>query len=146
MAILEKIEQDFQQALRGGDANKLSVLRLIKSALEVKSKEKGEQVSEEQVLQVLKQEAKKREEAAKIYEQSGKTDLAQKEQQELELIKTYLPAELTDEEIIKVIEQVRASGTSEFGQLMGQVMGKLKGQADGSRVAELVKKQLTTDN
>lgn len=142
MKVAEIIEKDFQEALKNKQAERLSVLRLIKSALEVKSKEKGEAVTEEQALQVLKQEAKKREEVAKLYEQSGKSDLAQKEKQELELIKAYLPAELPDEAILKVIEEVKAGGAAEFGQTMGQVMGKLKGQADGSRVATLVKQSL----
>lgn len=145
MSLLTKIEEDFQGALKGGDAQKLSVLRLIKSALEVKTKEKGETVTEEQALQVLKQEAKKREEAAKLYEQSAKGDLAQKERQELELIKTYLPAELPDEAIVKVIDEVRTAGAAEFPQIMGQVMAKLRGQADGGRVAELVKKSLQSN-
>lgn len=142
MSVLTKIEDDFQEALKNKQAERLSVLRLIKSALEVKTKEKGETVTEEQALQVLKQEAKKREEAAKLYEESGKGDLAQKERQELELIKTYLPTELPDEAIVKVIDEVRTAGAAEFPQIMGQVMGKLKGQADGSRVAALVKQSL----
>lgn len=143
MNILQQIDQDFTEALKSKDEHKLSTLRLIKSALEVKSKEKGEAVTQEQAIQVLKQEAKKRQEAAKLYEQSGKSDLAQKEKGELDLIKKYLPAELPDEEIQKVIDEVKASGATEFGQVMGQVMGKLKGQADGGRVANLVKKSLS---
>ncbi|MBI3261014.1 GatB/YqeY domain-containing protein [Candidatus Berkelbacteria bacterium] len=142
MALLKTIEHDFQEALKNKDTERLSVLRLIKTALTNKEKEKGEPPSDEVVLQILKQEAKKRDEAAALYEQSGKTDLSQKERQELELIKIYLPAELPDDAITKIIEEVKASGASEFPQIMGQVMAKLKGQADGSRVAELVKKSL----
>lgn len=145
MTLLETIEHDFQEALKNKDAERLSVLRLIKTALTNKEKEKGEPASEEIVLQILKQEAKKRDEAAKLYEQSGKTDLAQKEQKELEMIKAYLPAELADEAILKIIEEVKTSGTTDFGQLMGQVMGRLKGQADGGRVAELVKKSFAAN-
>lgn len=142
MTLLETIEHDFQEALKNKNAERLSVLRLVKSSLTNKEKEKGEPASDEVVLQILKQEAKKRDEAAKLYEQSGKTELAQKERQELEIIKVYVPAELPDDAITKVIEEVKASGASEFGQVMGQVMAKLKGQADGGRVAALVKKSL----
>ena len=142
MAILEKIDQDFKEALRTQDEQKLSVLRLIKTALTNKEKEKGETLTDEAALQVLKQEAKKREEAAKLYEQSGNPNSAAKERQEFELIKAYLPAELPDEEILKAIEEVKANGATQFPQIMGQVMARLKGQADGARVAELVKKQL----
>lgn len=150
MALLETIEHDFQEALKNKNAARLSVLRLVKTALTNKEKEKGEVPSDEAVLQILKQEAKKRNEAAALYDESGKPDLAQKERQELELIKAYLPAELTDEAITKTIEEVLASAKAtagegkqaEFGQVMGQAMGRLKGQADGGRVAELVKKSL----
>ncbi|MFY9484072.1 MAG: GatB/YqeY domain-containing protein [Patescibacteria group bacterium] len=147
MALLDTIEHDFQEALKNKEAERLSVLRLIKTALTNKEKEKGEAPSDEAVLQILKQEAKKRDEAAKLYDEAGKTELAQKERQELEIIKVYVPAELPDEAIIKAIEEVKAtlrqsSGQGEFGQVMGQVMAKLKGQADGSRVAALVKKSL----
>ncbi len=147
MALLDTIEHDFQEALKNKEAERLSVLRLIKTALTNKEKEKGEAPSDEAVLQILKQEAKKRDEAAKLYEQSGKSELAAKERQELEIIKVYVPAELPDEAITKAIEEVKAtlrqsSGQGEFGQVMGQVMAKLKGQADGSRVAALVKKSL----
>lgn len=143
MTLLETIEHDFQEALKNKSAERLSVLRLIKTALTNKEKEKGEPLTDDAALPILKQEAKKRDEAAALYDESGKPDLAQKERQELEFIKAYLPAELPDEAIIKVIEEVKSGGVSEFGQLMGQVMARLKGQADGGRVAELVKKILT---
>ncbi|MBI3495247.1 GatB/YqeY domain-containing protein [Candidatus Berkelbacteria bacterium] len=143
MNTLQTIEHDLIQALKAHDERVLSTLRLVKSAITNKAKEGGGEVTEEQVLQVLKQEAKKRGEAANLYGEAGNTEQATNEKQELELIKKYLPAELPDEAIQKVIDEVKATGETNFGKLMGQVMGRLKGQADGSRVSVLVKKSLS---
>jgi len=145
MSLINTIETDFKNALKNKDEAKLSTLRLIKTALTNKAKEKGDEVSDEVALQILKQEAKKRDEAAALYEKSGNAELAAKERQEFEIIKAYLPAELPDEAITKIIEEVKTDGASEFPQIMGQVMAKLKGRADGARVAELVKKSLQTN-
>lgn len=147
----QKIESDLKGALKSGDNFKLGVLRLLSSALHNRSIEKKGKgldpvLNDEEVLEVLAKEAKKRKEAATIYEQGGRADLAQKENEEWEIIKDYLPEEAPAEEIDKVISDTisRLGGNSakDFGRVMAEVMKQLKGRADAGAVSQSVRKKL----
>lgn len=151
MTLTEKIENDLKDALRSGDSFRLSTLRLVSSALhnrsiEKKGKNLNPLLTDEEALEVLTKEAKKRKEAASIYEQGGRAELAQKEIKEWEIIKAYLPEEVSAEEIDRVVSEVvselGAKSNQDFGRVMALVMKQLKGRADAGEVSQLVRKKL----
>ncbi len=151
MSLHQKIQDDLTSALKAGDGFRVGVLRMLSSSLhnrsiEKKGKGQDTELTDEEALEILGREAKKRKEAAELYEKGGRSDLSAKEKQEFILVKAYLPEEVGDEEIGKVIEGVLANmgkvTQKEFGKVMGEVMKQLKGRADASAVSALVKKRL----
>jgi uncharacterized protein YqeY len=145
--IYEKINSELKEALKAKDEKKSGILRMIISALknkEIEKKGAGKDpvLAEEEVLDLIKKEAKKRKEAIVLYEQGGRPELAATEKAELEIIQTYLPAEMSREEIEKIVLEIKNSGVSEFNVLIKEAMARLKGQADGKLVSEIVKSVL----
>ncbi len=145
--IYEKINSELKEALKAKDEKKSGVLRMIISALrnkEIEKKGAGKDpvLTEDEVLDLVKKEAKKRKEAIALYEQGDRADLADIEKAELVIIGSYLPAELSREEIEKVVLDIKNGGVTEFNVLIKEAMARLKGQADGKLVAEVVKSAL----
>ncbi len=145
----QKLEQDLKAALLAGDKNRALVLRSLKSAIlyvEVAKGVRDEGLPDDEIIQVLAKEAKKRQESADLYKQGGSEDKAAAELAEKAIIETYLPAQLSDEELIAVIDaaiaEVGASGPQAMGQVIGIVKQKAGAGADGARVARLVKERL----
>jgi uncharacterized protein len=141
MAILDQIKGDVQDAMRAGEKERVSALRLVLSELQKALKEGS---SDE--LTVLRRERKRRLEAASAYREAGREDLATGEEAEGELIGGYLPAELSDAELETIVERaVRESGAQsakDIGQAMKQAMAAVDGRADGKRVSGLVRASL----
>lgn len=144
MELLSKLQQDLKDALKQGDSFKASTIRLLVAALQNEqiSKGKENELSDEDAQSVLRKEAKKRKESIDVYKEAGRDELAETEQKELDFIKTYLPAELSDEELDKIVQEKVASGEDNFGKLMGAVMQEVAGKADSSRVKEALEKAL----
>lgn len=145
MNTIEKIKQDLKEALKNKEEKKVTVLRMTISAVRNKEIEmrKGEDVelSEEQVQQVVASEIKKRKDSVQAYEEANREDLVQNEKQEIEILEKYMPEQISDEDLEKIVlDVVEKSDDKNFGKIMGQVMGKVKGQADGNRVSAMVKK------
>jgi len=147
MSILEKLTEDMKAAMKSGDKEKLSTIRLLRGRLKDAAIAKQGELSEDEEIQVLTSAAKKRRESIKAYTEAGRMDLAEKEQRELEVIQTYLPQALSAEEVEKivdqVIEEVGAQTMKDMGKVMPVVMAKVKGRADGKQVNELVRKKLS---
>ncbi|MFA5927338.1 MAG: GatB/YqeY domain-containing protein [Patescibacteria group bacterium] len=145
-SLIDKIEQDYITAYKAKAESKISTLRLLRSALKNASIESKDKLSDEEIFRVIKREIKQRDDAATQYRQAGREDLATKEMEELEILSAYLPAQLSDEEIRSMvqatIEELGATGPSQFGKVIGSVMSKTKGKADGSRVAKIVRELL----
>lgn len=151
-ALKDNIVTNLKEAMKAGDAKRVGVLRLLISALNNKAIDKkgktgSEELTEEEALQVLMTEAKKRKEAIEIFTKGNRTDLADKEKGELEIIQQYLPKQMSREEVEKVIakkidtlRQVR--GDISFGNVMKEVIKELKGKADSALVSRLVKDKL----
>lgn len=144
----EKINQDLVAAMKGKEEMKVSALRMLKSAImkfEVSGTEKKE-ANDEEVLQIIGKEVKQRKDSIDAYGKGGRADLAQKEKEEMALLQTYLPAQMSDEELLatvkEVVAQTGASSKTDFGKVMGALMGKVKGKADGQRVKAAVDKVL----
>ncbi|MBI3638299.1 GatB/YqeY domain-containing protein [Candidatus Wolfebacteria bacterium] len=148
--MFQKINDDLRESLRSGDAFRVGVLRLLISALhnrEIEKRGKGmdTELKEEEILEVLNREAKKRRESAQIFESNNRIDLAEKEKKELEILSVYLPQMMSVEEVEKSVEEILKKidlGTEKnFGKIMGEVMKELKGKADASLVSETLKKE-----
>ncbi len=146
-SLKEVIHNDLKEAMRKKDAEVVSALRMLLSAIKTKeiSLREGEEISlnDEQIIEVTRSEIKKRNDSVVAYEEGGRQDLADKERNEIKILEKYLPPSLSDEEIEKIVrEEVEASGERDFGRVMGKVMAKLKGKAEGGKISEMVKKVL----
>jgi len=145
MPIKEKIEKDLIEALRAKDRTRMAALRLLKSALENKRIELMKALKDEEVINVLRSEAKKRKESIEAYEAAERDDLVKVEKEELEIIESYLPAQMSEEEVEKKVKEIFEKipeDQRDFGKVMGMVMKELKGKADGAVVNKVVKKIL----
>jgi len=146
----ERVRSDLIKALKGGRKEEVLTLRMLESSIknrEIDLKKRDEGLNDEEVIEVVMKEVKKRKEAIEAYTKGGRNDLAQKESEELEMLQRYLPAELSDEEITneveKTIRDLSARSIKDLGKVMGVVMARLKGRADGVKVSKLVKKMLS---
>lgn len=146
----QRLEQDLKQALLGGDREKATILRGLKSVIlyaEVAKGAREEGIDDEAITALFAKEAKKRQESADLYEKAGEAERAAKELQEKAVIEEYLPKQLSDEELIAITEAVIAdlgvSGPQAMGQVIGQVKQRTAGQADGARIAQIVKEKLS---
>lgn len=128
------------------DAARLSALRMLVAAIrnkEITIRQGGEaELTDEQVLEVVGGEVKKRKDSIEAYLAGGRRDLADKEASEIKILEKYLPEQMPDDKLEKVVQEVVASGADNFGKVMGQVMARVKGRADGGRVGEMVKRLL----
>jgi uncharacterized protein YqeY len=145
----ERIEQDIKTALLARDFEKATTLRTVKAALlnvKVAEGKRDSGLSDEAVQQVLAKESKKRQESADLYKQGGDENRASKELAEKALIDEYLPEQLSEADIAKLVDAViaetGASGQQAMGQVIGAVRAKAQGQADGAVIARLVKEKL----
>ncbi len=144
--ILETMRADMREAMKAREAERLGAIRLLLASINGVEKDKGRELSNEEVTDILSTEAKKRREAATAYRDGDRIELAEKEEAELAVILNYLPKQLTDEEVGAIVEEViastGASSKSEMGKVMGPVMGRVKGRFDGSRVKDIVMAKL----
>lgn len=147
MSLTDQINQDIKAAMLAKEKGKLEALRAIKAALLLEAtKEGGGEITEADELGILKKLYKQRTDAAAIYVEQNREDLAETEESQAVVIKAYLPEEMSEEAVAKVIEgviaQVGASGPGDMGKVMGASMGQLKGKADGAVISRLVKEKL----
>lgn len=150
MSLKDQISEDIKTAMKAKDKLRLETLRSIKKVLlekEVSVRPSGQtELTEAQELEVLVQLAKQRRDSIEQYQQVGRSDLAEQETQELAIIETFLPAQLSDEEVAQAIDaiiaQVGATSPKDMGKVMGPAMQQLKGKADGKKVQDLVKAKL----
>lgn len=148
----EKLSDDLKEAMRAKDAVGLRTIRSLRAALlekEIEERTGGEaRLTEAQELAVVQKQAKQRRDAIAQYEAAGREDLAAKEREELALIETYLPEQLDDAAIRKVVQEIvaAAGATSmrDMGKVMGPAMQRLKGRADGKRINEIVRELLSS--
>lgn len=145
-----KIEANLKTAMLSGDTAVVGTLKMLKSAILYKEVELGSRdqgLSDDQVIDVLSKEAKKRLEASQMYKDAGREDQSKAEQVEYDIIAKYLPKQLTDDEIGAIVEAAVASvdGASlqDMGRIIGTVKAKVGATADGSRIAAIVKEKLS---
>lgn len=151
MSIKEKIFSDIKESMKAKEADRLRVLRSLKAKMmekEISERKGGEAtLSDEQAVEVLLKAAKQRKESIEQFEKGGRSDLAEAEKKELEVIEDYLPKMLSEAEVraeVKSkIDELDASGMGDMGKVMGALMKELKGKADGSLISSVVKEELS---
>ncbi|MBE3554617.1 MAG: GatB/YqeY domain-containing protein [Thermicanus sp.] len=147
MPIMERLNQDLKEAMKDKDSFRLSVIRMLKSSLKNEEINRSKSLSEEEELSVLTRELKMRLDSLQEFERAGRKDLIDKAQREIAIVKSYLPEELSEEElrqmIQEVISQVGATSKKEMGKVMANLMPKVTGRADGKRVNQLVQEYLS---
>ncbi len=151
MDLKEKIEKDLKEALKSKDEFKVGALRFLLSSIKNKEIEKrgkgeGEVLSEKELEDLLRKEAKKRKESFDVFSNNGRGDLASREEGELKILEEYLPPSMSDEEILKIVNEVVAelqpASRKDFGRVMGEVIKRTGGFSDASKVSEMVKSKI----
>jgi uncharacterized protein YqeY len=146
MSVSEKIAADYKDALKAGDRNKVSVLRMIKSSMKYKEIEKKAPLTDEEVQAILMSSVKRAKESIEQFSKAGREDLVSKEREEMLVVQEYLPKQLGEDEVRKIVKDVvaeeGASGPKDTGRVMKSAMARLKGQADGKLVSQIVKELL----
>ncbi len=146
MSVMERLDQDMKQAMKDKAALKLSVIRMVKAAIKNEEINKGGTLSDDDILSILTRELKQRRESLQEFEKAGRDDLAVKTREEIEVLTSYLPAQLSEDELRQLVREtiaaVGASTKKEMGKVMGAVMPKVKGRADGTLVQKIVSEEL----
>ncbi|OGN28683.1 MAG: hypothetical protein A3A33_01905 [Candidatus Yanofskybacteria bacterium RIFCSPLOWO2_01_FULL_49_25] len=140
MTLKEQLQNDIKTAMKEGNAEKRDVLRMLASAIKNKEIEKRVELADEQVLETISSEVKKRKESIAQFTAGNRPELAGKEADEIAILATYLPEQLGEDELKKIVtETVAQLPTKDIGGAMKAVMAKVKGKADGALVSKLVK-------
>jgi uncharacterized protein len=148
MALAEQLSTDLTAAMKARDAETVATLRMLVAAVKTArvAEGAGGEVSDEQVVELLTREAKKRTEAADTYDQAGRSELAAKERSELEIIRRYLPEQLDEAAVRGLVDEAiaesGAAGPGDLGKVMSALMPKVKGRADGKQVNAIVRERL----
>ena len=144
-----QLKEELKQSMLAKDTEKTSTLRMIVSALgyyEIEKGGAGYEATEEDIEAILQKQAKQRRDSIEQFKAGGRDELAAKEASELKIIESYLPQQMGEDEVRKLVEeaiaQTGASNPSDMGKVMGALMPKVKGKADGSLVSRLVKEKL----
>jgi uncharacterized protein len=141
----EQIAQDLKEAMKAGDAVRVSALRMLSAAfanMEIAKRGQGD-LTEADYEAVVKKEAKKNQDSIEAYKLAGRTELQEKEEADLAIISVYLPQMMPETEVAAIVEAVIGElGTGNMGQLIGEVMKRAEGRADGGVVSKLVREKL----
>jgi uncharacterized protein YqeY len=148
MSLKGRIQEDVKSAMRAHERDRLATLRLITAAIKQKEVDDRIELDDEQVLAVLDKMVKQRRDSLEQYSQAGRDDLAVKEQFELDLIQTYLPEPMADDELDELIRstisELGASSMRDMGAVMGALRGQVQGRADMKAVSQAVRTQLAS--
>lgn len=146
MAILDQLNADMKAAMKAKDKFKLSVIRMLKAAVQNAEISKGSVLSEDEEIEVLARELKQRKESEAEFRDAGNAELADDAATEIAIITEYLPAQLSEAEldagVKEIIDEIGASSMKDFGKVMQTAVAKFKGQADGNAIQVVAKKYL----
>ncbi|HEY6960448.1 MAG TPA: GatB/YqeY domain-containing protein [Gaiellaceae bacterium] len=146
MTLIAEIEDDIKEAMREGDAARRDALRLILASLRSAEKELLRPLSEDEELQVLQRERKKRIEAAEAFRSGGREEQAEKEEAELDVLEEFMPEPLSEEELERIVDDAiaenGATSMRDMGRVMKDVMPQVAGRADGSAVSQILREKL----
>ena len=147
MGLGERLVEEMKAAMKSGDKLRLSTIRMIRSTMKNKEIELRKPLDDETIQRVIQGMVRKGEESLEQFKLGGRMDLVEKETQEIEVLKSFLPQSLTREEVIKIIDQTieetQVTSLKDLGKVMKSVMSKLQGKADGKLINQLVKERLS---
>ncbi|ENI8450084.1 GatB/YqeY domain-containing protein [Listeria monocytogenes] len=148
MTLLDKLNEDMKQAMRDKEKEKLSVIRMLKAALQNEAIHQGvKDLTPDDEVTVISRELKQRRDSLAEFDKAGRSDLSDKVRSEIVIVEDYAPKQLTPEELENIvkatIEEVGVSSKADFGKVMSAIMPKVKGKADGGAVNQFVKKYLS---
>lgn len=142
----ERILEDLKNAMKAQDKKTLSVIRMVKGAMQMEELNKKAELNDDEVISVIAKQIKTRKESIAEYEKGNREDLIEATQEEIEILNKYMPEQLSEEEIKKVIdeifEEVKPSSIKDMGKIMGVATSKLKGKADMGVVSSIIKEKL----
>jgi len=146
MSLIDKLQEDMKQALKAKDELRLSTIRLLRSSVSYARIEKGADLTDDEVLDVISRAAKQRRESVDAAQSAGRLDIAERENAELEILTEYLPKQLDEAEVEsiakEIIAQVGAKDIKDRGKVMNPLMQKIRGKADGKIASTVVEKLL----
>jgi uncharacterized protein YqeY len=147
MSLEERLIEEMKGAMKSSDKLRLSTIRMIRSALKNKEIEVRKKLEDEDVMKVIQAMVRKGEESVEQFQAGGRTDLVEKEKKEIEILKSFLPQPLSQDQILRIIDQsiqeTQASSLKDIGKVMKSVMPKIGGKADGKLINQLVKERLS---
>ncbi|EGJ51400.1 GatB/YqeY domain-containing protein [Desulfocurvibacter africanus] len=147
MSIAKQIEQDFVTAYKAKEQLRVAVLRMLKTAIKNRHVELMRELSDDEILDVIIRQVKQRQEAEEQFRAANRAELADKESAEADILRSYLPAQLSREELAALVDKIvidlGASGLKDMGRVMKAIMDSHKGRVDGKAVSELVKARLS---
>ena len=147
MSLDERLVEEMKQAMKSNDKLRLSAIRMIRSALKNKEIELRKKLEDEEIVKVIQVMVRKGEESVEQFQTGGRMDLVEKEKREIEILKSFLPQPLSQEEILTIVDQsiqeTQASSPKDIGKVMKSVMPKIGGKADGKLINQLVKERLS---
>lgn len=146
MALKERLQEDWKQALKAKEKFKANTISTAKAAILLVEKTDGRKLDDEEIIEVLAKEVKQRREAILEFKKGNRQDLVDESEEEIKILLSYLPQQLTEDEIVEIvrqaIEESGASSIKDMGKVMAVIVPKTKGRADGKLVSEIVKKSL----
>ena len=147
MSLKDRLTEDLKQAMRQGDERRKSTIRLVRAEITNAEIERGGELGDDEVLAVIAKQAKQRRESVAEFVKGGRQDLVDQEEEELKILLSYLPAQMSRDEIEvaarQVIAEVGATSMAQMGEVMRRLMSQLKGKVDGSLVNQVVREILT---
>ena len=147
MGLEERLVDEMKQAMKSNDKLRLSTIRMIRTNIKNKEIEQRKKLDDDVILKVIQGMVRKGEESVEQFKLGSRTDLVEKETKEIEILKSYLPKPLSQEEILKIIDQtieeIQATSLKDLGKVMKSVMPKLGGKAEGTLINQLVKERLS---
>jgi uncharacterized protein YqeY len=146
MSVEKQLMEDMKLAMKSGKKTELDTIRMLRAQIKSASIDKKDDLDEAEVSQVLQKEAKKRKESIEMFQKGNRPDLVEKEESELEIISKYLPKQLSDQDLDKIISEsiktLQVASEKDMGHVMGAIMPEVKGKADGKVVQQKVKDHL----
>jgi len=141
--MVEQLEKDMIAAMKAGEKERLTVIRMVKAALKQEQIDHKKEINDELLIDVVNKQIKMRKDSIAEFEKANRTDLVDKTQSEIDILATYLPEQLSSEEVEKIIndifEEVKPEGMKDMGKVMGLAQGQLKGKADMKEVSTLIR-------
>lgn len=146
MSLFNQINEDIKTSMKNKDAFKLSVIRMVKGAMQLEVINKKRDLNDDEVIAIIAKQIKMRKDSIEEFKKASRDDLVEKTQKEVDILVTYMPEQLNEEEIIKVIDEVfeivKPTSMKDLGMIMKEISPKVKGKADMSEVNRLIKDKL----